>query len=49
MPSCWTRTATTSSRPAELYNLRADRWISGHSDVTGPQVANALLGAAAHR
>jgi hypothetical protein len=30
----------------KLHNLKADRWISGHSDVTGPQVANALLAAA---
>lgn len=30
----------------KLYNLKADRWISGHSDVTGPAVANALLCAA---
>jgi hypothetical protein len=33
----------------KLYNLQADHWISGHSDVTGPQVANALLAAAASR
>jgi hypothetical protein len=30
----------------KLHNLKADSWISGHSDVTGPQVANALLAAA---
>jgi len=30
----------------KLYNLQADHWIAGHSDVTGPQVANALLAAA---
>jgi hypothetical protein len=33
----------------KLYNLRADHWIAGHSDVTGPQVANALLAAASSR
>ena len=33
----------------KLYNLRADHWISSHSDVTGPQVANALLAAASSR
>lgn len=31
----------------KLYNLKADRWISHHSDVTGPAVANVLLSAAA--
>jgi pimeloyl-ACP methyl ester carboxylesterase len=31
----------------KVYNLQSDRWISGHSDVTGPQVAHALLSAAA--
>jgi hypothetical protein len=31
----------------KLYNLRADALISGHSDVTGPAVAHALLSAAA--
>ena len=25
-----------------LYNLRADRWIAGRSDLTGPEVANTL-------
>jgi hypothetical protein len=30
----------------KLYNLQADPWITGHSDVAGPQVANALLAAA---
>jgi hypothetical protein len=33
----------------KLYNLQADSWITGHSDVTGPQVANALLAAASSR
>ena len=27
----------------KVHNLLADEFISGHSDVTGPQVANALL------
>lgn len=31
----------------KLYNLKANRWISHHSDVTGPAVANVLLSAAA--
>jgi hypothetical protein len=30
----------------KLYNLHADALISGHSDVTGPAVAHALLSAA---
>ena len=30
----------------KLHNLAADRFIAGHSDVTGPEVANALLAAA---
>jgi pimeloyl-ACP methyl ester carboxylesterase len=30
----------------KLHNLKADHFISGHSDVTGPEVANALLAAA---
>ena len=33
--------------PGKLYNLRADALISGHSDVTGPAVAYALLSATA--
>ena len=28
-----------------IYNLRADRFISGHGDVTNPAVANAVLNA----
>jgi hypothetical protein len=27
----------------KVHNLRADEFISGHNDVTGRQVANALL------
>jgi hypothetical protein len=30
----------------KLHNLEADRFIAGHSDITGPEVANALLAAA---
>jgi len=30
-----------------MYNLRSDDFISNHSDVTGPEVANALLAAIA--
>jgi Alpha/beta hydrolase len=33
----------------KLYNLQADPWITGHSDITGPQVANAILAAASSR
>jgi hypothetical protein len=33
--------------PGKLFNLRADTLISGHTDVTGPAVAHALLSAAA--
>lgn len=29
--------------PKKIHNLRADEFISGHNDVTGKQVANALL------
>jgi pimeloyl-ACP methyl ester carboxylesterase len=29
--------------PGRIYNLRADAFISGHLDVTGPEVANAVL------
>jgi len=32
--------------PGKVYNLRADRFITGHSDVTGLQVAYAVLSAA---
>jgi hypothetical protein len=31
--------------PGRVYNLRADQFISSHSDVTGPQVAYAVLNA----
>jgi hypothetical protein len=29
--------------PKKVHNLRADRFITGHSDVTGRQVANAII------
>ena len=29
--------------PKHIHNLRADRFVSGHSDIRGEQVANALL------
>jgi hypothetical protein len=34
-------------RPGVVHNLLADRFVSGHSDVTGPQVAHALRSALA--
>ncbi|MQA17643.1 MAG: hypothetical protein GEV09_27260 [Pseudonocardiaceae bacterium] len=34
-----------SFRPGGIHNLRADRFITGHGSVTGPQVAHALLSA----
>jgi hypothetical protein len=30
-------------KPHVIYNLFADQFIKGHSDVTGPQVAYAIL------
>lgn len=32
--------------PGKLHNLQSDRFVADHSDVTGPEVANALLAAA---
>lgn len=32
-------------RPGRVYNLRADRFIGGHSKITGPEVAHALVSA----
>jgi hypothetical protein len=32
-------------QPGRVHNLRGDRFISGHSDVTNPAVANAVLAA----
>lgn len=32
--------------PGKVFNLLADDYISNHSDVTGEQIASALLGAA---
>ena len=37
------RTAGYAFRPGKLHNLLADAYISGHLDVTGPEVANAVL------
>jgi len=31
--------------PGGIYNLKADRFVKGHSDVTGPQIAHALASA----
>ncbi len=31
----------------QVYNLRADSVISGHSDILGPEVAHAILAAIA--
>jgi hypothetical protein len=33
--------------PGSVFNLRADNFIHGHGDVTGPEVAYAILNAAA--
>jgi dienelactone hydrolase len=35
--------ASYDLQPGKVHNLRADRFIGSHSDVTGPQVANAVL------
>jgi pimeloyl-ACP methyl ester carboxylesterase len=35
--------ASYDLRPGEVHNLKADRYIRSHSDVTGPQVAHAIL------
>lgn len=32
-------------QPGRVYNLRADRFIGGHSKITGPEVAHALASA----
>lgn len=32
-------------QPNRIFNLQADNFVSSHSDVTGPEVANALLAA----
>jgi hypothetical protein len=34
-------------QPGRVFNLRADAFIAEHSDITGPQVAYALLAAIA--
>jgi hypothetical protein len=33
--------------PGKLYNLKADAFIDNHSDVTGAEVAHALVSAIA--
>jgi len=39
-------TAAYQFTAKKIHNLRADNFISGHSDIEGPQVANAILFAA---
>ncbi len=34
-------------RPGAVYNLRADRFVADHSDITGPEVAHVILRAVA--
>jgi len=34
-------------QPGAVYNLRADRFVGDHSDITGPEVAHVILRAAA--
>jgi hypothetical protein len=34
-------------RPGVPHNLRADRFVAGHSDVRGPEIAHALWSAIA--
>jgi hypothetical protein len=36
-------TATYQLTPGKVHNLLADQFITGHSDVRGRQVANAIL------
>jgi pimeloyl-ACP methyl ester carboxylesterase len=38
--------ASYDLQPGKVHNLKADRYIRSHSDVTGPQVAHAILHAA---
>ncbi len=33
--------------PGKVYNLLADQFVSSHGDVAGPQIASAILSAAA--
>ncbi|WP_370961173.1 hypothetical protein [Amycolatopsis sp. cg9] len=40
-------TGTYRWRPGVPHNLRADRFVRGHTDVTGPQIAHALWSAIA--
>ena len=35
-------TSTYEFLAGKVYNLKADAFITGHSDVRGPQVANAI-------
>jgi hypothetical protein len=37
------RDATYDFEPGRIHNLRADRFVSNHLDIRGPEVANALL------
>ena len=39
-------TAAYQFTAKKIHNLRADNFVSGHSDIEGPQVANAILFAA---
>jgi hypothetical protein len=39
-------TATYQFAANKVYNLRADQFVSGHSDIEGKQIANAILFAA---
>jgi hypothetical protein len=39
--------ASYELQPGKVHNLKADRYIASHSDVTGPQVAHAILCAVA--
>ena len=36
---------TYAFQPGRVHNLRGDRFMSGHSDITNPAVANAVLAA----
>jgi hypothetical protein len=36
-------TATYQFVAKKVHNLQADRFVSGHSDIEGPQIANAIL------
>jgi hypothetical protein len=34
---------TYAFAPGRVHNLRADRFVAGHADIRGPEVANALV------